>query len=147
MIKIAVCDDSPECVQNTNLMIEKWVKENNIIAEILCFDNGDALINKSLKYKFDIVFLDIVMPLLNGMDTARELRNHDKATKIVFLTSSPEFALESYSVKASDYCLKPVTYEKIHEVLDDCAKDINEEPKNLTIKSMSEFKKIYLHDI
>lgn len=55
----------------------------------------------------DIILLDIVMPLLNGMDTARELRAQDTAVKIIFLTSSPEFALESYEVRAQDYLLKP----------------------------------------
>ena len=57
---------------------------------------------------FHIILLDILMPLLNGMDTARELRQYDKTVKIIFLTSSPEFALESYDVKAYSYLLKPM---------------------------------------
>ena len=67
----------------------------------------------------DLVFLDILMPLLNGMDAARELRRVDAAARIVFLTSSPEFALESYAVKAQGYILKPVTGEKLREALEE----------------------------
>ena len=50
----------------------------------------------------------MIMPLVNGMDTARELRQADTAVRLVFLTSSPEFALESYEVRAFGYLLKPV---------------------------------------
>ena len=59
----------------------------------------------------DIILLDMIMPLVNGTDTARELRQADTAVRLVFLTSSPEFALESYEVRAFDYLLKPVTYD------------------------------------
>ena len=59
------------------------------------------------------------MPLLNGMDAARELRQRDKSVKIIFLTSSPEFALESYEVKAQGYVLKPIAYDKLKKLLDE----------------------------
>ena len=87
------------------------------------------------------------MPFLNGMDTAREIREIDKAAKIVFLTSSPEFALESYSVKASGYIIKPVSYEQLSEVLSDCTAALREEPEHLLLKSAHGYHKIYLHDI
>ena len=61
----------------------------------------------------------MIMPLVNGMDTARELRQADTAVRLVFLTSSPEFALESYEVRAFDYLLKPVTYERLAQLLDE----------------------------
>ena len=77
---------------------------------------------------FHIILLDILMPLLNGMDTARELRQYDKTVKIIFLTSSPEFALESYDVKAYSYLLKPVTYEKLEETLNECVKTFAIDP-------------------
>lgn len=97
--------------------------------------------------RLDIIFLDIMMPLLSGMDTAREIRQRDKAVKIVFLTSSPEYALESYSVKASGYILKPVSDEKLSEVLNDCNAALKEEPEHLLLKSIHGYHKIYLHVI
>ena len=133
MIRIAVCDDNSEFLERTVHMIEKWSEQSRIPAEILRFDNGDALIEKNAVVRIDIIFLDIIMPFLNGMDTAKELRQVNNAVKIVFLTSSPEFALESYSVKAKDYLLKPITYEKIKEILDECSHDIETEPKNIVI--------------
>ena len=57
---------------------------------------------------YDIYLLDVVMPGLNGIELAKEIRSSDKAADIIFLTSSPEFAVESYTVKASNYLVKPV---------------------------------------
>ena len=95
----------------------------------------------------DIILLDIIMPLLNGMDVAREIRESDRNTKIVFLTSSSEFAIESYDVKASGYILKPVSYEKLCAVLNDCVESVNEKPDSITIRTASGYQNIYLHQI
>lgn len=59
----------------------------------------------------------MIMPLVNGMDTAQELRQSDTAVRLVFLTSSPEFALKSYEVRAFDCLLKPVAYERLAQLL------------------------------
>ena len=118
MIRIAVCDDSPEFLQQAVNMVERWSEESGVPAEIYRFDNGDALLAKNAVTHMDIIFLDIIMPLQSGIDTAKELRQSDKAVKIIFLTSSPEFALDSYEVKAQDYLLKPVDYEEFGACID-----------------------------
>ncbi|WP_418222684.1 response regulator [Clostridium isatidis] len=64
------------------------------------------------------------MPLLSGIDIAKEIRNIDKITNIIFLTSSPEFALASYSVRANNYLLKPFTATELFRILDDVAEII-----------------------
>lgn len=147
MLRIAVCDDDTEFLKQAVNLIERWSEQSKIPSEIFSFDNGDALIAKSALDRIDIIFLDIMMPLLNGMDTARELRQKDNAVKIIFLTSSPEFALESYSVKAQGYLLKPVSYEKIKEVLDECSHAFDTEPKNIVLKTPFGYQKLYYHDI
>ena len=110
MLRIGVCDDDKEFLQRLVQMIHIWSDHSGIPTELYPFDNGDELISKNAAFRMDIILLDIVMPLLNGMDTARELRAQDTAVKIIFLTSSPEFALESYEVRAQDYLLKPITW-------------------------------------
>jgi DNA-binding LytR/AlgR family response regulator len=81
------------------------------------------------------------------MDAAKELRDRDKTVKIIFLTSSPEFALQSYSVKATDYCIKPIAYQRLKEIMDDCTAFHRQEPENLTLKTVGGYQKIYFHDI
>ena len=147
MLKVAVCDDSEIFSKNAADLIARWSDESGIPAEVSVFSNGDDLISAVASNDTDIIFLDIIMPLLNGMDTARELRQKNKAVRIIFLTSSPEFALESYEVKAQGYILKPVTYEKISEALDECAEALSTEPENIILKTQNGFKKIYFHDI
>ena len=147
MIRIAVCDDSPDFLQRAVDMVERWSQQCGIPTEIYPFDNGDALLSKNAVTHMDIIFLDIIMPLQNGIDTAKELRQGDNAVKIIFLTSSPEFALESYEVKAQGYLLKPVTYEKIKETLDECSHNFETEAENIVLKTAFGYQKLYFHDM
>jgi DNA-binding LytR/AlgR family response regulator len=147
MVRLAVCDDETQCIDSISRMIAQWSVSCGMPIQIRCFDNGDALLSSIRCEKTDVILLDIMMPLLNGMDTAREIRGFDKAAKIIFLTSSTEFALESYSVKASGYLIKPVSYERLADVLGDCTTAMHEEPGHLLLKSAYGYHKIYLHDI
>lgn len=73
-LRIAVCDDSPIFLNKTKTYIETWSANTGHAVQIFTYDNGDALIEAHKDCHMDIIFLDIIMPLLNGMDTARELR-------------------------------------------------------------------------
>ena len=147
MIRIAVCDDEADCLNASVQMIEAWSVESGIPAEIYRFDNGDELISRNAAVRMDIIILDIIMPLLNGIDTAQELRQSDKAVKIIFLTSSPEFALKSYEVKAQDYLIKPLIYRNLKEALDECSLAFYREPKNLVLRTSYGYQKLYFHDM
>jgi len=147
MLRIAICDDDERYLNEVKHMLESWFAAASVQFKIDCFDDGDSLIKQYDYTKYDIIFLDIIMPLLNGMDAAKELRDRDKTVKIIFLTSSPEYALQSYSVKATDYCIKPISYEKIKEVMDYCTSIDRQEPESITLKTKGGYQKIYLHDI
>ena len=147
MLRIAICDDSPAFLQHAEQLVRRWSEQSRIPIHIAAFENGDELIAGNASARMDIIFLDILMPMLNGMDTARELRQTDRAVKIIFLTSSPEFALESYDVRAQGYLLKPVTYEKLKEILDECASTFEAEPKHLVLKTSFGYQKLYFHNI
>ena len=147
MLKIAICDDSTLFLEHAEELIQKWSDESCFPVQIFTYTNGDDLIAANTSDRIDIIFLDIIMPLFNGMDTAREIRKKDKTVQIIFLTSSPEFALESYEVKAQGYLLKPVTYDRIKDTLNDCAQMFHEEPEYLIIKTSFGYQKLYLHDI
>lgn len=146
-MRIAVCDDDKTYLQDLVDMIEKWADQSDVSVELFSFNNGDELVDKCKNVCMDVVFLDVLMPLLNGIDTARELRKTDTAARIVFLTSSPEFALESYSVRAFNYLLKPVCFETLKEVLDECHSAFIEEPQYLVLKTHFGYQKIYCHNI
>lgn len=147
MLRIGLCDDDKEYLQLLMHMVRLWADYSRVEVELLPFNNGDDLIARNAASHMDIVILDIVMPLLNGMDTARELRAQDTAVKLIFLTSSPEFALESYEVRAQDYLLKPVSYDRLQEALDACCQMLRAEPKNMVLKTSFGFQKLYFGDV
>lgn len=144
---IAICDDDILYMNKVKELIEQWGKENHEEISVFLFDQGDELINNYQKNKIDIIFLDIMMPLLNGMEVAYEIRKNDPIVKIIFLTSSSEFALESYDVKASGYLIKPTTYKRLCSLLDDCKQSIHHEPDFIIVKTEIGFQKIYYHQI
>ncbi len=120
MLQIAVCDDSIDELSNISQLINQYRASNNLSCEYAVFPNGFDLISAlEAGKRFDIYCLDIIMPGFTGIDTAREIRSYDKTAQIVFFTLSTEFALESYSVKAINYILKPITKEKLFIAFDD----------------------------
>lgn len=147
MLRIAVCDDEKEYLDQLVFLLNQWSEETGHPVEIQRFEDGDHLLSSSHRVKYDLIFLDIVMPLLNGMDTARELRIFDKSVRIIFLTSSPEFALASYDVHAYHYLIKPATYPKIRELMDDCATQLEKDEPSLLLKTGHGFQKVYYKDI
>ncbi|NCA93174.1 response regulator transcription factor [bacterium] len=86
------------------------------------------------------------MPTISGMEAAREIRNYDKVAKIVFLTSSPEFAVGSYSVGAFYYALKPICKEKLFAILDKVFTEIHDKNQSsILVKSKTGLSSIPLH--
>lgn len=147
MLKIALCDDETASLETTGKLLREWSNRTSTPMELDCYNHGDALLAKHRTARYDVIFLDIVMPLLSGMDAAKELRLLDKSVKIIFLTSSPEFALSSYSVRALDYLIKPLSYDKMQQVLEECVALLFKEPDSLTLKTPGGYRRIYLHDI
>lgn len=119
MLKIIACDDHVAFLDNLHRMINRWSAETGTAVDVALVTRGEDLLARHAASRADVIMLDMIMPLVNGMDTARELRQSDTAVRLVFLTSSPEFALESYEVRAFDYLLKPVTYERVAQLLDE----------------------------
>ena len=119
MIKICICDDENEICLNLKKRIENYTAVPGSEAEIKAYTDS-TLLSDELEHGagFDIYILDMLMPIVSGMELARQVRKAAPFAPIVFLTSSPEFALESYEVHASDYLLKPVSDERLHAVLD-----------------------------
>ncbi len=86
---------------------------------------------------YELLLLDMLMPGVNGIQAAREIREFNSQIKIVFLTSSPEYAVESYSVQAHHYLLKPVSEEKLFPILDRLLDDFKKPEDALRIKTQS----------
>lgn len=146
MLRIAICDDDPTFLSLTAAVIGQW-KNKPVDLQVETFDNGDKLIQMHDEAPFDIVFLDVLMPLLNGIETARVIRERDKSVKIVFLTSSPEFAVDSYTVKADNYLLKPFESEKLFLCLDEITEGLRSSNTSILVKGLRTMHRIELSNI
>ena len=119
MIHIAICDDSKQERQILAALFKRYQELHATPLQIHIFQNGFSLLDAIAQGKrFDITILDILMPGENGIEIARNIRASGTDTEIIFLTSSPEYAVDSYEVKAQNYLLKPVTEEKFFASID-----------------------------
>lgn len=115
---IAVCDDQAEELAVIDGLLCAWEAEHNLLLRRKLFPNAVDLLDAARRENFTLYLLDVIMPGVNGISVARELRAFDCTADIVFLTSSPEFACESYRVQALDYLLKPVNRGLLFSLLD-----------------------------
>ena len=114
-MRIAVCDDEELFRIEFKSVLDKVLI--NAEYNIDTFSGGSSLYEAFLKNPFDLVFLDIEMPGIDGITLAKRLRAVSENVQIVFLTSHIEYALEGYEVNALRYLTKPVSIDKLKEVL------------------------------
>ena len=113
MLKIAVCDDEKNIVEKIKCDIFSYPEK----CEIDGFYSGEELLLSQKNY--DIIFLDIDMKGMNGIEVAKRLREEDKNVKIIYVTSYTDYVNYAFSVHAFAYLLKPVKTEDIHKQLDE----------------------------
>ena len=113
-MRIAVCDDDETAVSFLRELIESYPKQK-LSAD--GYSSGEDLLRTGNIY--DLIFLDIDMKGIDGIETARRIRIHDRKVKIVYVTSYKEYAGKAFSVHAFGYLLKPVKQEKIWKQIED----------------------------
>lgn len=119
MIQIAFCDDDQTVLDQLSALLEKYRTQRCIQIQCTAFRSPlDLLAEIEKGVRYDILFLDVIMPAENGITVAKEIRQYDTAVEIIFLTSSTEFAVESYMVGAYFYQLKPIWEESFFRLTD-----------------------------
>ena len=119
MIRIAVCDDMVDILTQTRAVLLRWPNKSQL-SHLETFFDGDSLLRAHAESPFDIVFLDVVMPDMGGIQLASVLRARQDGTAIVFVSSNRDMALQGYEVAAVRYLAKPLEREKLREALVHC---------------------------
>ena len=109
MIQIASVDDELSAANAVLEMAQRFSAETGELFDMKAYTSGHEFL-KNRQFP-EIVFLDIEMPILDGMETARAIRCRDSGCVIIFVTNMAQYAIEGYSVNALDYVLKPLRYE------------------------------------
>lgn len=146
MLRIAICDDEASSLTQIQSLISAWHHDISQLT-VDTFSNGDSLIKSHALSPYDIILLDIIMPLFNGIEIARDIRENDSSVKIIFLTSSSEYAVESYTVKANNYLLKPINSTQLYQCLDELYCSMCNQPQYIIIKCANSIHKVLLNDI
>jgi len=119
MIRICILDDDPMSSNILQQTLTEYLSTHKISFEIDQYEGGEKLL-KALFIEnetYQIYFLDILMPGITGIQTAKEIRKLDRSAHIIFLTSSSEYAIEGYEVRAYDYFQKPLNHERLFQTL------------------------------
>ena len=117
MYRIAIVDDQAEERANLNTFLQRFAEERKLALEVSAFENGESFLS-SYENNFEIVLLDIEMQGIDGMETARRLRERDEKVCLLFVTYLANFAVQGYSVHALDFLVKPVSYENFRLKMD-----------------------------
>lgn len=109
MIFVSVVEDNPEDIDTFRQYLSQYQDEHGSEFQISYYQNGADFL-EHYQTDTDIVFMDIEMPVMNGMETAHALRKLDSQVVLVFVTSLAQYAIQGYMVRALDYVVKPVSY-------------------------------------
>ncbi|GAA0104169.1 two-component system response regulator RgbR [Paraclostridium sordellii] len=126
MINIAICDDEINIINKTKKLIQDYDKED---IDIYVYESGEELINSDKE--FHIIFLDIDMKGLDGIETAKKLRKYDKKVKIIYVTNYTDYTYSAFSVHAFGYLVKPLNKKELYNQLDEALSYTEEISNNL----------------
>ena len=109
MVRIAIVEDEQEQADRLESYIRRYADEHGIGTQVTVYSNVITFLEQ-YKAAVDIVYMDIMMPMMNGMDASRLLREKDDKVMLIFVTSMRQYAIKGYEVDASDFIVKPVAY-------------------------------------
>ena len=119
-MNIAVLEDNKNDRREICSYIESYCKANCFEAHIKLYCNGEALFVDFEPGHFDLLFIDIFLPGISGVEVARKIRETDRDCMFVFITISPDFALDGFSVQAAGYVVKPISLKKMSDAMHAC---------------------------
>lgn len=134
MYRFAVCDDNQTDIKYMENLIRRWNRDAGYHIRMESFPSGEAfLFAYEGEQDYDILFLDIEMREINGIDLARRLRQLGSRIQIIFVTGYMDYMEQGYDVEALHYLLKPVTEEKLRSVLGRAMERVRNRERELTL--------------
>lgn len=118
MIKVAICEDSDIDRDMLGEIVGFLMNDRGIEYQVDLYHNGEELVSSYKNKPYDLIFLDIMMDEIDGIETGKLIRGMDKSVEIVYCTSSSDFAIAAYEVHAMGYLVKPYEPGRIGAVID-----------------------------
>ena len=148
ILSIAICDDEPLAVDYVAHHLQNWAQKHQCILRISRFSSAEEfLFSYEEDQDFDVLFLDIQMEKMNGVELARTIREKDVSVQIVFITAIADYISEGYELSALHYLMKPVSEEKLFAVMDRAVKNCVKSENYLLVTSDQTLKRISVNSI
>ncbi|HEX3075430.1 MAG TPA: LytTR family DNA-binding domain-containing protein [Lachnospiraceae bacterium] len=117
MLQIAICDDHPRELEIINAYITEYLVTYTLEAEIKQFSHPDTLLTTIEAESFHLYILDIVMPMVSGIELGKVIRRLDREAQIIYATTEPQFALQAYAANPINYLVKPIDKQQLFDTL------------------------------
>lgn len=138
-LQIAICDDLEEERVILSRMLRNYARRQGLSLQVHFFVSGEELLQSVRRANAcQVLFLDIYMPGISGVETARRLRAAGYGASIVFATTSTDHGVDSFEVRASDYLVKPFRQEEVDRALDWCLEHMPEPLRSLSVYAEGE---------
>lgn len=146
--QIAICDDEANELAYIQSIAEKWALQNGHQADIKTFSSAEAFLFQYAENKaYDMLLLDIEMQEMSGIELARKIRAENETMQIIFITGFADYMQQGYDVAALHYLMKPVSSEKLAQVLSRAANQLAQRPKVCFIETPDEMLRIHMEEL
>ena len=133
MIRIAICDDEAKAITQLSDLTEKYFSHKKLMYTLSCFNNGEDFLKSDIS-SYDIIFLDIKINQVNGLDIAETINKKSKRAVIMLVSQFHEYMAQGYRVRAFRYILKPDLETVFFEDMDSALNELNIKTIFLNIK-------------
>lgn len=147
MLRIAICDDSPSDIKMIHKNVSEIFKKFNIDFDIATFTDAVLLLSASTEKPFDVVFLDIDMPQISGLDVAAEFNKNNLDSEIIFVTNHDELVYKAFRFKALGFIRKKHIEEEMAEIIEILIEHINRQNEYIVISDSGVEKRLKINEI
>ena len=137
-IKLVLCDDNNADLETLRVSANDYINRRGFCGETACFTSPEEVLRFSENSDESgavVYLLDVIMPETDGIALGKKIRERDKSAAVIYISSSQEYSLDAFSVRAFSYLLKPFSEEKLFSELDECLSRIKTHSQKLSIKT------------
>lgn len=149
MLKITILEDQPEQAERLSVMLKRYADSHPDFSYTLQLYDQSVRLLTEYRCDTDLLFLDIQVPDMLGIDVARRIRAIDDRVMIIFITMLTQYAIEGYSVGAFDYVLKPVRFDEFSAKMDRACRILSHRSSSMTIdvRTKEDIRRISVDDV
>ncbi|NCB33282.1 MAG: response regulator transcription factor [Erysipelotrichia bacterium] len=146
-MSIAIVDDEEQFRLNLEACLDNYLDHQSIQADIDCFRDAESFLTAFEPKKYSIIFMDIYMGRMNGVDAAKKIRETDESCILIFCTTSVDHMPDAFACHAFDYMVKPADQQRVDKIMDDAIRTIPQQQKYLSVNSDGRTFSIFYSDL